>query len=255
MKPSSFSCTKRRQQPSVRLFCFPHAGGSEHLFRTWPEQLPQTVEVCAARLPGHGARILEPALTQIDGLIDVLMEELPSYLDQPYALFGHSMGALLSFELARAVRRKGLPLPVALFVSGHRAPQLPPVRGPIYHLPDDQFTDTLRRYNGTPPAALENEELMALMIPILRADFQLCDTYQYRPEPPLNCHVMAFGGLDDADVSRAALQAWEEQSTHPSPVHLFPGDHFYLRDAEALVLQHIAQSLTGQRGVDQACNG
>lgn len=246
MKPSPFLCTRRwGQQPTVRLFCFPHAGGSEHLFHTWAKQLPQSVEVCAVRLPGHGSRILEPPYPQIDGLIDSLMADLPPYLDQPYALFGHSMGALVSFELARAIRRKGLPPPVALFVSGHRAPQLPPAREPIHHLPDDQFTDALLRYNGTPPAALENEELMALMIPILRDDFQLCDTYRYQPAARLNCRIIAFGGLDDPGVSRNALQAWEEQSTHPCSVHLFPGDHFYLRDAEALVLKQIAQSLAG----------
>ncbi len=148
------------------------------------------------RLPGHGSRILEPAYTRTDGLIDSLMEDLPPYLDQPYALFGHSMGALISFELARAMRRNGLPLPVALFVSGHRAPHLPSTRGPIHHLPDEQFLEALARYNGTPPVALENEELMALMIPI-----------------------------------------------------------FYIRDAEAFVLRHIAQTLAGDQEVDPPCEG
>lgn len=238
-----FAYRKSNPEAVLRLFCLPYAGGSAMTYRNWSELLPQTVEVCPIELPGRGARLQQPAYREMMPLVDALGDALTPYLDKPYAFFGHSMGALIAFELARWMRRLRLPSPQALFASGHTAPQLGCSHEPIYNLPDKEVKDKLRRLNGTPEAVINNDELMALLIPMLRADFQINETYRYDPQPPLAIPIIALGGNDDHDVTAASLQAWQQQTSAGFSIHLFEGGHFFLQSTQSQVMQTLTAHL------------
>lgn len=229
----------------MRLFCFPYAGGGASLFRHFPNQLPPEVETCPVQLPGRENRLGELPFSDINALLPALSQALLPYLDKPYAFFGHSMGALISFELARALRRQeNVPGPVHIFVSGHRAPQLPDPTPPVHHLPDEQFLDALRRLNGTSEAVLKNSELLQLLLPLLRADFSICDTYEYTQEAPLNCPITAFGGIEDEEAPCESIQAWRDQTSFTFRTRFFAGGHFYfLEEERETFLQALSQEL------------
>lgn len=237
------TCPNRNPQAKLRLFCFHYAGGGASVFRTWSYSLPQSVEVCAIEFPGRGMRRRESPFTQLEPLVQHLASPLLPYLDKPFAFFGHSMGGLVSFELTRLLRREYGVSPVHLFVSGHRAPQVPDPNPPIHALPESEFLQELRRFNGTPEAVLENAELMQLFLPTLRADFAVVETYAYAPELPLDCPITAFGGLQDREVSCNELEAWREQTNASFVLEMFPGDHFFLHSVEPLLLQSLSQKL------------
>lgn len=234
---------KLRPQARLRLFCFPYAGGGALIFRTWADGLPADVEVCPVQLPGRGTRLMEPPFTQLLPLIQALAQALLPLLDKPFAFFGHSLGALVSFELARQLRRQYGVQPVRLFVSAGRAPQLPHRGLPVHTLPEGDFLAELRRLNGTPRAVLEHEELMQIALPILRADFAVYETYVYATEPPLNCPISTFGGLRDRTVSQSDLEAWREQTSGSFSLQMFSGDHFFLTTTQPLLLRVLSQEL------------
>ncbi|MGH9957239.1 MAG: thioesterase II family protein [Pyrinomonadaceae bacterium] len=240
------ACSRPNPQARVRLFCFPYAGGGASVFHTWPEKLPTTVEVCAVHLPGRENRLSESPFTCLSPLVHTLTEALLPHLTTPFAFFGHSMGALIAFELARELRRQHGPSPVHLFVSGRGAPQMPPPEPPIHALPEPQFIAKLQHFNGTPKEVLEHPELMQLLIPTLRADFAVCENYPYATDAPIDCSISAFGGLQDRKVSRERLEAWRDQSRASFSLCMFPGDHFFLHAAEPLLLETIAQILLQQ---------
>lgn len=239
--------TSQRLNPlaRLRLFCFPYAGGGAPIYRLWPQSLPSEIEVCVGQLPGRGTRLREQPFTSLDALVEAAAEAIAPLLDKPFALFGHSMGAMISFELARKLREQGRPQPVHLFVSGRRAPQLPNRDTMSYNLPEAELGQELLRLNGTPREVLEHPELMELMLPLLRADFSVVETYVYRPGVPLDCPLTAFGGLRDAEVSREQLEAWREQTTGEFTLRMLPGDHFFLNDpqSQALLLRALAKDL------------
>ena len=237
------SCFKPNPQAKLRLFCFHYAGGGASVFRTWSDSLPESVEVCAIELPGRGMRLRESPFTQLEPLVQHLASTLLPYLDKPFAFFGHSMGGLVSFELTRLLRTEYGVSPVHLFVSGHRAPQVPDPDPPIHTLPESEFLQELRRFNGTPEAVLKNAELMQLLLPTLRADFAVIETYAYTPETPLDCPITAFGGLQDREASCNELEAWREQTNASFVLKMFPGDHFFLHSAGSLLLQDLHQKL------------
>ena len=211
-----------------RLFCFPYAGGGASFFRTWPERLRPAIEVCTIQLPGREERLAETPFHRLVPLIDALVDVLSPYMDLPFAFFGHSLGSLISFELTRRLRRQKAPCPLQLFVSGRRAPQIPDPDPPIHQLPDEEFIEALRRFNGTPKAVLDNPELMELFLPLLRSDMCLSETYIYDHEDPLDCPISAFGGSEDPEVGREELAAWRDQTRSMFNMQLFPGDHFFL---------------------------
>lgn len=237
---ASFESSER---VSLRLFCFPYAGGGAWIYRDWHRFLPESIGVYAAQLPGRGDRLTEPPFVDLPALIEPLTEAIKSYLDKPLAFFGHSMGALIAFELARKLRGEYGIEPAHLFVSGCRAPQFPVSDAVTYNLEDAEFIEELRRLNGTPREMLENPELMQLMGPVLRADFQLCQTYAYTDSPRLRCPITVFGGLKDNDVTRESLQPWRDHTSASFALRLLPGDHFFLHSAAAILLRMIAQEL------------
>lgn len=239
-----FLAWHRKPQARVRLFCFPYAGGGASLFRSWPELVPPELEICPVQLPGRENRLGDPPFSHLPALTEALAAALSPYLEMPYALFGHSMGALISFELARYLRRTGQHSgPLALFVSGHRAPHLPPLTPPIYHLPDDEFLAKLRHLQGTPEAVLQNEELLHVLMPLLRADFTLCETYTYHEERALHCPLYAFGGLQDADTPAETITAWRKQTDVRFQQRFFSGGHFFLHKERDALLRVLAQEL------------
>lgn len=237
------TCPKPNQQAKLRLFCLPYAGGSASSFRTWSNNLPLTVEVCAIELPGRGTQIRSVPFSQLEPLVQAIAQVLLPYLDKPFAFFGHSMGAIVSFELARVLRRQYEREPLHLFVSGRRAPQIPSSEPNIHTLSEPAFLDKLRRLNGTPQAVLENAELMQLLLPTLRADFAVIETYVYAEQLPLSCPITVFGGLQDDEVGLDDLQAWRQHTNANFALQLFPGDHFFLHSAPDLLLQCLARTI------------
>lgn len=236
--------TKVRQSPPrLRLFCFPYAGGGAAIYRTWSSYLPEDIEVCPVHLPGRELRIKEPAFTHIAPLVRVLAHVLRPRMDVPFAFFGYSMGALISFELARYLQQAQMPEPQHLFVSAHRAPHLPDIHASVSHLSDSEFLSHIFRLGGTPVEILRETELMQMMLPTLRADFTLCEKYTYTAESPFTHPITAFGGIDDKTVSEQELQAWREQTTSDFTLHMFPGDHFFLREHVHELVQCIGEAL------------
>lgn len=247
------SCPKPNPRASLRLFCFPYAGATAHIFRHWPDGLPPTVEVCSIQLPGRGRRLREPPLTRLSSLVPNIAQELLPYLEKPFAVFGHSLGAAIAFELARYLRKAHTIQPSHLFVSGYRAPQILGTEPFTYDLPEAEFLEELRRLNGTPSKILEHPELMRLIIPILRADFEMSQTYVYSPEaPPLDCPITAFGGLQDENVSAEHLEGWRDQTTGRFSLQMLPGDHFFLETFQPLLLQILSSELGPPRKQNQS---
>ncbi len=227
----------------LRLVCLPYAGGGPGIYSAWAALLPPQVELWAVLLPGRGPNIKESPATCIDVLIQHLVDVLALHRDLPLALFGHSMGAILAFELARELRRRELEQPAHLFVSGHAAPQLLPLSEPIHDLPDAEFLQHIRDFEGTPEEVLQHAELMQILLPILRADFAMFEAYQYADEGPLACALSAFGGWQDTSVTRDQLELWRAQTLGAFRLRMFQGGHFYLNQARPALLQAIAYDL------------
>jgi medium-chain acyl-[acyl-carrier-protein] hydrolase len=218
------------------LFCLPYAGGGVAVFRGWEERLPDVVEVCALELPGRAPRIGVPPARRMEALVDALMEQIEPLLAMQFALFGHSMGALVAFELARAIRARGFVEPVALFVSAHRAPHLEGERAALSRLSDVDLRAELRRLGGTPPELLQSPAFMELLLPTIRADFEVCETYVYVERPPLECPIVAFGGSEDAQVGEDELQGWSEMTTGCFRLVMLRGGHFFINENREALL-------------------
>ena len=234
----------RVTRPRMRLFCFHHAGGSAAGYRTWPKDLPPDIEVCAVQLPGRGTRFGEAPFTRLGPLLDALEQPLAPLLDVPFALFGHSMGALIAFELARRLRRRDGPRPVHLFVAAHEAPQIVSSEPVAHVLPDPLFLAELRRYGGLPPSVVLEPDLLELFLPIVRADFEVLETWSHTPEEPLDIPISAFGGLTDAMNPPDQIEAWRVQTRSDFTQRMFPGDHFFLQSDRTALLSHLSQALT-----------
>jgi surfactin synthase thioesterase subunit len=233
-----------RPRARVRLFCFPHAGGGGSAYRLWSGGLPEGVEVCAVQPPGRESRLSEPAAASVRELVEGLLPELARHLDLPFAFFGHSMGAVVAAETARALLAAGGPPPRHLVVSARRPPHLAGTEPPLHPLPDDAFVaEVQRRYGGIHPEVARHADLMALLLPGLRADIRALETHRPPPRPPLPCPVSAFGGADDRLTPRAHLDAWRGETSGPFRVRVFPGGHFYLDARRAELLADLAASL------------
>jgi medium-chain acyl-[acyl-carrier-protein] hydrolase len=239
----------------IRLFCFPHAGGTASLCRTWHATLPSEIEVCGAQLPGRANRISEPAFSRLTDLVEAIGAAMTPLLDKPVAFFGHSMGAVVSFELARWLRRHHGLQPVHLFVSGRRAPQLPQTNAPTYLTRDDQFLATLGELNGTPQDFFREQALLELILPTLRADFEAVETYRYLDEPPLDCPIMVFGGRDDEESIDGRLDAWQSQTNRSCSKYMMDGGHFFIHSNEQRMLSLIRTGLLRNlAAVRERCN-
>jgi medium-chain acyl-[acyl-carrier-protein] hydrolase len=213
-------------------------------FRSWTSELPPAVEVCAAQLPGRGKRMREPLVKRMDALIPSLVDAMRDGVVQPFAIFGHGLGALIAFELARALRRMSLPQPARLFLSAHRAPTLPSRFEDIHGMEESAFREELRRRADVPAEVLEHEELMAIVSPMLRADFETEETYTFSAEDPIDVPFTIFGGSADDTVKESELQAWREHTRAAFRVEMLPGDRFYPRTQRNELLRTISRELS-----------
>jgi surfactin synthase thioesterase subunit len=222
----------------VRLFCFPYAGGGPAVFSGWPTLLGKEYEVCAFSLPGRGARVREAYLGSLDEILENAYEHIQPLLDVPFMFFGHSMGALIAFELARLLHRKRRLLPHVLFVSGARSPQTA-WRRKTFDLPKDEFLEELYRLNGIPEELIREKGFIDMFLPALRADFRICQTYTFTAGDLLPVPIHIFGGIDDPDVTKEDLQGWAEHTTRGSSLTMIPGDHFFITASQQEVVDRV----------------
>lgn len=245
--PIGISCWLARDRPNpeaaVRLLCFPYAGGSEAVYRDWQAGLPEAIEVCPVLLPGRGARIKEAPFRDLNSLAEAAATGLVRHVDKPFAIFGHSMGAIIGFELARQLRREYGIEPVHLFVSARCSPQ---ISRPWRELTDAEFMGVLRRSEATPKEVSEDPELLELLLPVLRADFAVGQPVTFSSEPPLGCPITAFGGLLDRTTPRDCLEGWREHTSDRFLIRMLPGGHFFVNTERLSILRAIARDLLGR---------
>lgn len=229
----------RQSGARYRLLCLPFPGAGASAFLPWADELPPDVELSAIQLAGREDRFLDEPVTSVGAIVAELVDAIAPSLDTPYALFGHSGGALLAYELARA-----LPDPAHLFVSAEPPPDAPRPDATRYQLDDEAFADWVQASGGTAPEVAGNPELMELLLPTLRADFTWYGTYRHEQGPPLTCPITTFASPDDPLVLPAVMTGWQEHTTGSSQARLVAATgHFYLRDAEASIVTHIVDSL------------
>jgi surfactin synthase thioesterase subunit len=227
----------------IQLFCFAHAGGGPALFRPWRGALAPDPVVRPVQLPGRESRLDETPFRRMADLLDPLCAALAPYLDRPYALFGHSMGAVVAYEVACHLPGSG---PACLLVSG-RAPKLAPGWRPVHALPDDEFLAEIIRLNGMPPEVLGEPDLLDMVLPALRADYELSETYRPPPGQRLRCPVTAFMSTSDPDVGEQEMLSWQEVTTGDFAMRVFSGDHFYLKGGRPDVLSAVRDDLSRAR--------
>jgi medium-chain acyl-[acyl-carrier-protein] hydrolase len=233
-----------RSAAQRRLFCVPFAGGGVSMFAPWWRELPADLDVVGVQLPGREARLREPLLTSIGAMAAAAYRAIQPVREQPYALFGHSMGALVAFELARLLERDGGASPSRLFVSSRRAPDEPDPMPPVQHLPDATFIAQLQsRFGAIPDAVLQDQELLAMMLPVLRADVTAVEDYCAEPGAVVRCPISAYGGADDTSPSPAQLHGWSRMTSAACRVQTFAGGHFYVSAQRSALLADVARAL------------
>jgi medium-chain acyl-[acyl-carrier-protein] hydrolase len=232
---------------AVRLYCFPFAGGGVPAFQAWRELLPAAIDCVPVRLPGRETRLREPAATRVEPLVEALTEVAAEALEPPYALYGHSMGALVAFELARSLRRAGHEPPLGLIVSGRPAPHVPMPGRSIHSVSDDELIRELRALGGLPDVFAANPALLAFFLPLLRADLAVNEAYEHRPEPPLDIPLTALAGAADPRVRAGDVSAWGRHTTGDYRFQVLVGGHFFPFDDPAPTLRVIASRIDGWR--------
>ncbi|MEM7205745.1 MAG: alpha/beta fold hydrolase [Planctomycetota bacterium] len=210
----------------ARLFCLPHAGSGAVFYQSWCEGMPG-IDVCRVQLPGRETRFVEPAVDDVHTLVPQIAAGIEPLLDRPFAIFGHSMGAVVGYELVRFLRERGK-TPLAFFPSGHRAPHLPHPRPPVARTSDERFLAEVRWMGGTPEEFLSDPEMLEVILPTLRADVHLWESYRYQEAAPLTCSVVAFGGREDKVATATEIEPWSEHAAGTFACHIFDGDHFFL---------------------------
>jgi len=229
-----------RADARLRLFCIPHAGGNAFVYRAWPEMLPQTVELVAVELAGRGTRLREPLATDLSAAAASLLPEILSLADRPYALFGHSMGALIAFELALQARAQAS-FPVCVFLAGCAPP--PRNAAPLHLLPEPDFIAALANLNELPSEVIADPEMRRMVISILRADMTMVENYNPVPAARLPCAMTVLGGTADDMASAADLRRWAAHADGPFTIASFDGGHFFVKTSKAEVIACVAATL------------
>lgn len=225
----------------VRLFCFPYAGGNPAIFREWCPVLGADAELFALQLPGRGMRAAEPPMRAVGLIVHYLANAITPLLDRPCVFFGHSNGALICYELARELARRAEPGLQHLIVSAKRAPHLPRLGPVTFDLPDAEFIEVLRDYEGTPAEILDDAGLLELLLPAIRADFGLSDLYQHRQGFALECDMTLFGSMNDRFVPFDDLLAWERHGKGSCATRVFDGGHFFLHEHPAALIGEVGK--------------
>lgn len=233
-------------RPGTVLFCLPYAGGGSADFRAWAPHLPSDLHVVPVLPPGREVFMGMPALRRMPDLVEALLPYIAACSHRPYAFFGHSLGAVVSFELCRALLAAGYPAPRRLMISARRAPQVASRIPPFYHLPEDAFLVELeRRYGALPEVLRQNRELLSYFLPTLRADLELNEHYQPTAGPPLDVPVSAFVGTDDPIATPADMAPWAEHTRREFTLSPIAGGHFFLRGPNRALLDQISAALRG----------
>lgn len=234
----------------IKLFCFPHAGGSSIIFQKWESYFPPHIELCPVELAGRGRRISEPLYQSInDAVGDVFRIIKPQIQANAYAIFGHSMGAVIAYELARRIRKEKISPPLHLFFSGKEAPHIRKPEGRMFHrYPEQRFKEEVMKLGGTDFDIFSNPKLLDLILPVLKNDFVITETYVYKePIEPFALDFTLFIGRDD-DLSTDDVTGWLEHTRGICTIHYFPGDHFFIHKQTARVVELIKGQLSqGQK--------
>ncbi len=238
-----FHVTRPAPTATLRLFCFPYAGGSANIYHEWADSLPHEVEVIGVQYPGRGSRFSEPLIPTCQAMVAALLPQIRFLTNKPFAFFGHSNGGLISYELARALQRAGNQHQVHHFVSGHRAVHLPRTGHVLHTLPDEMFLRELERLGGTPPELLVQREILELFMPVLRADFSLSETYQFPGGAPLKSNMTLLCGEGDSDVPANDMLRWAELIDGEIDHMCFDGDHFFINSHRKQVLELVGERL------------
>ena len=241
----------------MRLFCFPFAGVGPSAFRGWSQGMPAGIETLYVHLPGRESRLREPSVPSVLDLANAVTDAMVPLLDKPFALFGHSLGGLVAFEVARVLRRRALMAPVRLFASACRAPHLRSPFPPLHHLDEEELLQRLNvRYDGSVPReVLESPELRGLLVPALRADLTALETYRHVSEPPLECPITVFGGRDDRTLSKEEIGGWAQHTTQEVRVRWVEGSHFYLQTSRSRLIADIAGDVESRLAPQYAAGG
>ncbi|MGW0810706.1 thioesterase II family protein [Nonomuraea sp. NPDC002799] len=232
--PRWISWRHRNPTANVRLYCLPYAGGGTRIFESWPARLGEEVEVCPILLPGREDRIAEPPLSRLADLVPALLDGLAPTMSKPFAIYGHSMGGLVAFELARRLSAEGARMPVHLYVSGCGPVPIPAGRR-MGELPDDEFIDGLKEMNGTPPEFFDDRDLVDLLLPTIRADFRLSEDSSAREGVRLPVPMTAFAGEHDTNAPPEEVERWREHAAAGFGFHVYPGDHFFMHDCAPML--------------------
>lgn len=241
----------------MRLFCFPYAGGGSAIFYRWKEHLPPTVEVCSVQLPGRESRFTMRPYSTMQPLVEAVASAILPFLDKPYALFGHSFGALVAFELARYLHDQGMPRPLSLLLSAADAPHVDGATDTLHTLPDEELIRQLSLLQGTPQEILLHPEVMQLLLPTIRADLQVFETYTYQARPPLHCPIAVFGAFDDKRVARPGLERWRHHTSSVFSLTMLPGDHFFIHSARRALVERVERRLEAaldEVWLDEGCS-
>ncbi|MDH3692749.1 MAG: alpha/beta fold hydrolase [Gammaproteobacteria bacterium] len=228
----------------VNLVCLPHAGGGAAMFHKWKRLLPDQIAAVPIQLPGRENRLSDTPVEFLEQSVRAIAEEIVQSPMPRIAIFGHSMGALIGYELCQLLSREYEQPPILLIATGCRAPHLPVCRPEVHLMPDDELISTLNsRYGGFSTNALEQAELLKCMLPAIRADMTLVETYQYQDQDPLSVPILALGGTSDHAVSLVDLAAWRQHTNSDLTQRQFPGGHFFIESAREAVLKTVVRRL------------
>lgn len=243
-RSSWFVRPTNRPSARARLFCFPRAGGGASSFRNWPEACPPDMEAILIQPPGRESRLREEPLQSMQPLASAIADALLPHLNLPFAFFGHSLGARVAFETACELRRRGLPSPVHIYVAASAAPSVPWPHPLLHELPtDDLLREVQRRYGGVPQVVVADPDLRALLVPALRADLAIIETYRCTEQAPLTTPITCFCGTDDGMTAESDAREWSRHTSAAFRFEVFSGDHFFPTTARQPILHIIAADL------------
>ncbi len=247
---SVFSIAQPKPDAATRLLCFPHAGGGPTAFFSWIALLAPEIECVSVQYPGRGQRFREDPLTSISDLVGEIADRIVELADRPFALYGHSLGGLVAFELARSLRRLGSAAPNHLFVGASRPPHMGPLLPAIHALPEDEFVEALQaRYGGIPAAIYQDREVLNLFMAPMRADFTAYERYRLSPEAFLSVPITAFAATEDHAATPCTMREWGRHTTKAFNLEVLAGGHFFPPDSVAQVVQTIRGRLLGRRPI------
>lgn len=224
----------------LRMVCFPHAGASTMTYYPWRSALAGRIEVCVVDPPGRVGRADDRLASTVAELLSLVEQRAQPLLRPPYVLYGHSLGALLAFEIARRLSAQGR-APALLVVSGRNGPSVPAAIDPIHGLPDEQFLQAVEQMDSSMPALRHQPELAQLFLPVLRSDLTLAETYEYHDGPPLSCPVLSIQGEDDPVVSRPGVKTWAAHTTGRCTFRWMPGEHLFHLTGGASFLAELSE--------------